>query len=353
MSTKYVDDKCACSDDETEDTEDTSDETSTEDDSHDEDDTRMAYVRSVNEKARQDEQMTRLDIRRLKKRTNRIESDEGSNEQKKREEEQRTRDIEDALEQEMDKEEYEADQAVYAEQAMPRNASKKAMPRNASKKAMPRNASKQAMPRNASEQAMPRNASEQAMPRNASKKAMPRNASEQAMPRNASKKVMPRKASEQVMPHKASEQAMPRNASEQAAPQIVQPASRHKTSVRQAPAVRHPPRYHADKCKDNSKCEEDLIYMELVLEGDKLSATRVDMICCGPTRPLFLSHAVGCGLCIVGEFRAESEDDRLFWKTQTQAIIDNVGADLKKKELTEALTAMIEITRERLLEISK
>ena len=132
---------------------------------------------------------------------------------------------------------------------------------------------------------------------------------------------------------------MHRNASEQAEPQ--------KNSVR------HPPSYHADKCKDNSKCEEDLIYMELVLEGDKLSATRVDMICCGPTRPLFLSHAVGCGLCIVGEFKAESEEDRLFWKSQTQAIIDNVGADLQKRELTEALTAMIEITRERLLEISK
>lgn len=69
--------------------------------------------------------------------------------------------------------------------------------------------------------------------------------------------------------------------------------------------------------------------------------------------PLFLSHAVGCGLCIVGEFRAESEDDRLFWKNQTQAIIDNVGADLKKRELTEALTAMVQITHTRLLEISK
>ena len=93
--------------------------------------------------------------------------------------------------------------------------------------------------------------------------------------------------------------------------------------------------------------------MELGLEGNKLSATKVDMICCGPTRPLFLSHAVGCGLCIVGEFRAESEDDRLFWKNQTQAIIDNVGADLKKRELTEALTAMVQITHTRLLEISK
>jgi hypothetical protein len=166
-----------------------------------------------------------------------------------------------------------------------------------------------------------------------------RNPSKQTVNRNPSEQTVHRNASEQAVNRNPSEQTVHRNASEQAEPQ--------KNSVR------HPPSYHADKCKDNSKCEEDLIYMELVLEGDKLSATRVDMICCGPTRPLFLSHAVGCGLCIVGEFKAESEEDRLFWKSQTQAIIDNVGADLQKRELTEALTAMIEITRERLLEISK
>ena len=72
MNTKYVDDQCACSDDESEETEDTSDETCTEEDSHDEEDGRMTYVRTANERARQDEKMINLDIRRLKKRMNRI-----------------------------------------------------------------------------------------------------------------------------------------------------------------------------------------------------------------------------------------------------------------------------------------